>query len=312
MAIFLGCLEYTLEEGPRWEWLDDEAVRATAWISALAGIAFVWRALTYRNPVVDLRALKSRNFALGCLFSFVTGIGIFSTIYLTPLFLGRVRGYSALDIGLAVFSTGIFQVAGIPLYAAVGKRFDLRWILMFGLACFGAGMWSFTFITHDWGWQELLLPQAFRGFSQLFAVAQVVTLTLGSLSPERLKLGSGLFNLMRNLGGAIGIAASGTLLNSRVNFHFLRLAEHLNSANASMVGALQRIEAHDAAVHGGVINGHAAALKTLWALTLREAQTQTFADIFLVIALCFVAATLLVPTMRKVQSQVAAVSAESH
>src|SRR5262249_61660119 len=113
--VFLGCLEYTLEEGPRWEWLDDEAVRATAWISALAGIAFVWRALTYRNPVVDLRALKSRNFALGCLFSFVTGIGIFSTIYLTPLFLSRVRGFSALDIGLAVFSTGIFQVAGIQI-----------------------------------------------------------------------------------------------------------------------------------------------------------------------------------------------------
>jgi len=312
MAIFLGCLEYVLEEGPRWEWLDDEGIRVAAVISALAGIGFVWRALTHRSPVVDLRAFKDRNFALGCLFSFVTGIGIFSTIYLTPLFLSRVRGFSALDIGLAVFSTGVFQVAGIPLYSVVGKRFDLRWLLMFGLACFGVGMWSFTFITHDWGWRELLLPQAFRGFSQLFAVAPVVTLTLGSLSPERLKLGSGLFNLMRNLGGAIGIAASGTLLNGRVNFHFLRLAEHLNSANASMVGMLQRIEAHDAAVAGGVINGHTAALKTLWALTLREAQTQTFADIFLVIALCFVAATLLVPAMRKVQSQVAAVSAESH
>ena len=312
LAAFLGCLEYVLEEGPRWEWLDDEGIRLAALISALAGIGFIWRALTYRSPVVDLRAFKDRNFALGCLFSFITGIGIFSTIYLTPLFLSRVRGFSALDIGLAVFSTGVFQVAGIPLYTMVGKRFDLRWILMFGLACFGAGMWSFTFITHDWGWRELLVPQAFRRFSQLFAVAPVVTLTLGSLTPERLKLASGLFNVMRNLGGAIGIAASGTLLNSRVNLHFLRLAEHLNSANASMVGLLQRIEAHHGAVDGGALNGHAAALKTLWNLTMREAQTQTFADIFGVIALCFVAAMVLVPAMRKVQSQVAAVSAESH
>ena len=117
---------------------------------------------------------------------------------------------------------------------------------------------------------------------------------------------------MRNLGGAIGIAASGTLLNSRVNLHFLRLAEHLNSANASMVGLLQRIEAHNSVVDGGALNGHAAALKTLWAVTMREAQTQTFADIFAVIALCFVAAMLLVPAMRKVQSQVPVVSAESH
>src|SRR6202048_3161603 len=88
MAAFLGCLEYTLEEGPRWDWFGDPTIRATAWIAILSGIAFVWRSLTYANPVVDLRALKSRNFALGCFFSFVTGIGIFATIYLTPVFLG--------------------------------------------------------------------------------------------------------------------------------------------------------------------------------------------------------------------------------
>ncbi len=111
MAVFLGCLEYTLEEGPRWNWFSDSTILATAWISGLAGLAFVSRSLMVANPVVDLRALKERNFALGCFFSFVTGIGLFATIYLTPLFLGRVRGYSALDIGLAIFSTGLFQLA---------------------------------------------------------------------------------------------------------------------------------------------------------------------------------------------------------
>jgi DHA2 family multidrug resistance protein len=313
MAVFLGCLEYTLEEGPRWEWLDDEAVRATAWISALAGIAFVWRALTYRNPVVDLRALKSRNFALGCLFSFVTGIGIFSTIYLTPLFLGRVRGYSALDIGLAVFSTGVFQVMSIPLYTFCARHIDLRWLMMFGLACFALGMWLFTPITHDWGWRELLLPQAFRGFAQLFAVAPAVTLTLGSLAPDRLKLASGLFNLMRNLGGAIGIAACGTLLNGRSNLHFQRLAEHLNASNASMVGLLQRVEAGNAALRAGdAILGHSAALRQLWSLAWREAQTQTYADVFLVIAVCFVVATMLVPAMHKVKAEAAPSTGETH
>jgi MFS transporter, DHA2 family, multidrug resistance protein len=91
MAIFLGCLEYTLEEGPRWDWLGDGTIRATAWISGIAGVVFIWRSLTHAQPVVDLRALKSRNFSLGCFFSFVTGIGIFATIFLTPLFLDRVR-----------------------------------------------------------------------------------------------------------------------------------------------------------------------------------------------------------------------------
>jgi DHA2 family multidrug resistance protein len=301
MAMFLGCLEYTLEEGPRWDWFGDDTIRATAWISGIAGIAFIWRSLTYPQPVVDLRALKSRNFSLGCFFSFVTGIGIFATIYLTPLFLARVRGFSALQIGIAVFSTGVFQVLSIPLYTLCTRFIDLRWLLMTGLACFALGMWNFAPITHDWGWQELLLPQAFRGFAQLFAVAPTVTLTLGGLPPDRLKLASGLFNLMRNLGGAIGIAVCGTILNDRANLHFLRLAEHLNATNAAMLKFVQSISAADAATWAGdAVHGHAAALKRLWSLTWREAQTQTYADAFLAIGACFVIATLMVPLMRKV------------
>jgi DHA2 family multidrug resistance protein len=301
MALFLGCLEYTLEEGPRWDWFGDETIRATAWVSLLAGLAFVWRSLTFENPVVDLRALGSRNFSLGCFFSFVTGIGIFATVYLTPLFLARVRGFSAYQIGVAVFATGVFQVCAIPLYTILARRVDLRWLLMAGLACFALGIWNFTPITHDWGWRELLLPQALRGFAQQFAVAPVVTLTLGGLAPERLKLASGLFNLMRNLGGAIGIAACGTILNDRANLHFLRLAEHLNSANAAMTDLVQRVTAASTAAFGGdAVQGQAAALRRLWSLAWREAQTQTFADAFLVIAVCFAIAMAMVPLMRGV------------
>ncbi len=295
MAIFLGCLEYTLEEGPRWDWFGDDTIRTTAWISGLAGIGFVWRSLTYSQPVVDLRALKSRNFSLGCFFSFVTGIGIFATIYLTPLFLGRVRGFSALQIGLAVFSTGIFQVCAIPVYVFCARRIDLRWLMMFGLACFTASMWSFTPITHDWGGGELLFPQA-----------------LGGLAPDRLKLASGLFNLMRNLGGAIGIAGCGTILNDRANLHFLRMAEHLNTANPAVVEMLQRATIAGAVIHGAdAQQSHAAALRLLWSLTWREAQTQTFADAFLAIMVCIGVATVMVPLMRKVASPKAPV-ADAH
>jgi DHA2 family multidrug resistance protein len=130
MALFLGCLEYVLEDGQRWDWLEDPDIRLAAIVSAVSGLAFVWRSLTYAHPVVDLRALKNRNFALGCFFSFTTGIGIFATIYLTPVFLGRVRGFSALEIGEAVFSTGIFQVCAIPFYTLLARKVDLRWLMM--------------------------------------------------------------------------------------------------------------------------------------------------------------------------------------
>jgi DHA2 family multidrug resistance protein len=312
MAICLGCLEYTLEEGPRWDWFGDDTILKTAWIAAISGTAFVWRSLTYAQPVVDLRALKSRNFSLGCFFSFVTGIGIFATIYLTPLFLGRVRGFSALQIGYAVFSTGLFQVCAIPIYTFCARRIDLRWLMMFGLACFALSMWNFTPITHDWGWRELLLPQALRGFAQQFAVAPTVTLTLGGLAPERLKLASGLFNLMRTLGGAIGIAGTGTILNDRANLHFLRLAEHLNTANPAVTDLLRRTAATATAGGGDPQHGHAAALKLLWALTWREAETQTFADAFLAIMACFVIATAMVPLMRKVAPPKGPPPADAH
>jgi MFS transporter, DHA2 family, multidrug resistance protein len=132
-------------------------------------------------------------------------------------------------------------------------------------------------------------------------VAPTVTLTLGGRAPERLKLASGLFNLMRTLGGAIGIAGCGTILNDRTNLHFLRLAEHLTTANQAVVELLQRVG--ESAVAKGAANsahGQTIALQRLWSLTWREAQTQTYSDTFLVIMACFIVATAMVPLMRKV------------
>ena len=156
MAAGLGTLEYVLEEGTRWNWFDDATIRLCAWVSALALAGFAVRSLTHRNPVVDLRALGDRNFGLGCLLSFTTGVGIFTTIYLTPLFLGYVRGYSAWQTGAAVFSTGAASLLGTPVYIMLARRLDIRWLMMFGLACFGASMWSFSFVTSEWGAAELL------------------------------------------------------------------------------------------------------------------------------------------------------------
>jgi len=301
MAVCLGCLEYTLEEGERWDWFSDNTIRTTAWIAVLAGVGFVWRSLSHREPVVDFTALKIRNFGIGSLLSFVSGIVIFATIYLTPLFLGRVRGFSALQIGLAVFSTGLFQISAIPIYTVLARRVDLRWLMVFGFLCFILSMWTFAPITHEWGWRELLLPQALRGFGQQFALAPVIILSLGSLPPPRLKLASGLFNLMRNLGGAIGIALCGTMLNDRSNVHFLHLAEHLNNSNSGAQALLSNVAAADAARwNGDTAHGTAAALQQLWTLTFREAQTQAFADAFLAIMVCLIAAIVLIPLMKKV------------
>ena len=311
MAIGLGNLEYVLEEGARWNWFDDATIKTCALIADIAGLLFVIRSLTFARPVVDLRALGNRNFALGCLLSFITGVGIFSTIYLTPLFLGYVRGFSAWQTGIAIFSTGAASLAGVPVYIMLARKFDTRWLMVFGLASFGLAMWSYSFITHDWGATQLLLPQIFRGFPQVFAVAPSVNLGLGSLPPERLKYASGLFNMMRNLGGAVGIAVCGAILNDRTNFHFLAIASNLTPANGATARLMGGMAQRYGAIPGTLEAGHAAALKQLWQLAYREASTMAYADAFRAIMIAFVVATILAPLLRNVAA-VKAPTADSH
>ncbi len=308
MAVGLGTLEYVLEEGTRWNWFSDATIRACAWIAGVSLGLFVVRSLTFRNPVVDLRALSNRNFSLGCLLSFITGIGIFTTIYLTPLFLGYVRGFSAWQTGMAVFSTGVASLLGVPVYIVLARKFDLRWLMMFGLACFGLAMWSYSFITHDWGADQFLLPQVLRGFPQVFAVAPAVNLGLGSLSPERLKYASGLFNMMRNLGGAVGIAVSAAVINDQTNFHFTMIASNLTPANGAMDRLLQGVTQRYGALPGSMAGGHDGALRQLWDLAYREASTLAYADAFRTIMVAFLIATLLVPLLRKAAAPAAAPS----
>ena len=133
-------------------------------------------------------------------------------------------------------------------------------------------------------------------------MAPAVTLGLGSLPPERLKYASGLFNMMRNLGGAVGIAVSAAIINDRTNLHFQRIATHLTPANGAMQRFVDSLTARYGAMPGSPGAGHDAALKQLWDLAYREASTLAFADAFRAIMLAFVVATLLVPLMRKVSA----------
>ncbi len=300
MALALGTLEYVLEEGARWNWFSDQTIRTCTAISVISGTLFVIRSLTYEQPVVDLRALGNRNFLIGCILSFVTGIGIFSTIYLTPLFLGYVRGFSAWQTGLAVFPAGVAAVMGVPVYVTLGRRMDLRWLMMLGLASFALAMWCYSFITHDWGGDQLLVPQILRGFPQVFAVAPSVTLGLGSLPPARLKYASGLFNMMRNLGGAVGIAICGAVLNDRTNLHFLNIASTLTPANPAMDHMLARLGARLADTLGSASQGHLAALEQLRDIAYREASTMAYADAFRTIMMAFLVTAPLAILMRKV------------
>ena len=122
MALFLGCLEYALEEGPRWDWLADETILAAVVVSSVASVLFFWRVLTYHQPIVDLRTFTNRNFALGSFYTFVVGTGLYGATYLIPLYLAQVRGYSSLQIGETVVVTGLAQMAVSPFTTHIAPQ----------------------------------------------------------------------------------------------------------------------------------------------------------------------------------------------
>jgi DHA2 family multidrug resistance protein len=296
MAMFLGCLEYVLEEGTRLDWLGDDSIRLCVAVSIVSSLLFVWRTLTAKEPIVDLRAFADRNFLLGCIFSFVIGIGLYGSVYLIPLFLSRVRDYKPMQIGVIMFVAGVFQFMSAPVAGRLSRIFDPRLVLCFGLAMFGGGVYLQHFLTAEWGYWEFFIPQAVRGFALMFLFMPVNMAALGTLPPARLKNASGLYNLMRNLGGAIGLAGINFLLNDRLNLHWSRLIDRMTAANPNVTGYLDRTSQALSERMG--MAADQGALKQLAGLVSREAQVLSFADVSLIMAAIFLVAILLVPLLR--------------
>ncbi|MBC7737308.1 MAG: DHA2 family efflux MFS transporter permease subunit, partial [Candidatus Saccharibacteria bacterium] len=231
MIAFLGSFQYVLEEGPGNDWLNDPAVFGFSVVLVVGALAFFWRAFTVEEPVVDLRAFKDVNFAFGSLFSFVMGSGLYGLTYLYPLYLGQIRGFDSLMIGKTMFVSGLAMFFTAPFAGFLSSKVDTRIMIMVGFLGFAYSSLMLTNITADWDFTELLAPQILRGMSLMLCMVTINNLALGTLPPERMKNASGLFNLTRNLGGAVGLALINTVLMQRGKLHYARLADDVSWTN---------------------------------------------------------------------------------
>jgi MFS transporter, DHA2 family, multidrug resistance protein len=308
MAGFLGALEYVLEDGPRYDWLQDDAVFYAAIVSALSAIAFFYRAFTAQVPIVDLRAYGNRNFAIGSLFSFVLGIGLYGLTYLYPVYLAQVRGYNSLMIGETMFVSGLAMFATAPVVGRLVTKIDPRFVLMVGFLLFALGTFEMQYVTKDWDFWELLWPQIFRGVGLMFAMIPVTNTALGTLPLERVKNASGLFNLSRNLGGAIGLAAINTIVNDRMDLHLARLHDAVNWSRGPATEMLANLTAR---FHDFGSNAQAMALKEMSLMARLQASVMSFADIFLLMTILFVALAALGIVMKR-PAVPAGAAAEAH
>lgn len=296
LAAFLGGMEYVLEEGPGNDWLQDESVAILAAVMVVGGVVFFWRALTRDEPIVDLSAFGNINFTLGSTFSFVMGIGLYGLTYLYPLYLSMIRGYDSLMIGETVFVSGLAMFLTAPIAGMLSAKIDLRVMMLIGFLGFALSTWMLTGMTAEWDFNELLIPQILRGMSLMISMVPINNMALGTLSPDKIKGASGLFNLTRNLGGAVGLAVINTILSDRREFHYARLSESVTWSNPEAVTQLKMMAAN---LTSRGLDGETAALSQMSGRLQGQAAVMSFIDIFVLLAFAFASLSIAAMMMKK-------------
>jgi len=237
MAIALACLELGLKQAPQDGWLSPPCSLLFS-LSAAATTMFAVRTLKAAHPVVDLSTLRTRSFAIGCALSFCLGVGLFGSVYLMPVFLAYVRRHDAFEIGTIMLVTGVAQLVTAPIAGSLESRFDPRWLSALGFALFALGLGSSALQTRLADFDEMFWPQILRGVAIMFCLLPPTRLALGALAEAAVPDASGLFNLMRNLGGAIGIALIDTILYGRTGGHAEALRDRLIAGDVTAAQAI--------------------------------------------------------------------------
>jgi DHA2 family multidrug resistance protein len=238
LAVFLAGLQIVLSEAPTRGWSNPAMLLLSA-LCLGSGAVTIRRCLAHPVPLVHLSAFRQRDFVVGCVFCFTLGTGLYGATLLLPVFLGIVRHHDPFEIGLIMIVTGAAQLAAAPVATVLERRCDLRLLTACGYALLGAGLIGNGFMEPADDFWALAWQQLARGAAFMFCLLPTTSLALGSFPPSDLANASGLFNLTRNLGGAIGLAVSDTLIQQRAPVHAEALVARLQAgdrAAAQFVG----------------------------------------------------------------------------
>ncbi|MGO4409231.1 MULTISPECIES: DHA2 family efflux MFS transporter permease subunit [unclassified Brevundimonas] len=308
MAAFLMSLQFVLEEGAKNDWLADDPILLLSVVAAVCGPAFVWRSLTYRNPIVELRAFSNRNFLVGVVMTFIVGAALFGGTFLMPLFLGRVRGYSAAEVGTTMVVSGLAMFATGPFAGRLVRKVDPRILMFAGFILCAWGMWDARAVTGEWGFWEFAGVQAMRGVGVMIAMIASQQVTMSTLPPHMVKNASGLVNLSRNVGGAFGLAILNTSLTQNTALHMVELTSAIDQSNVAvrtmMAGLAERF--------AGSIDPHASAMKAIYGMLQKQATTLAFGDAFALLGVACACAAFVTLLSRPVKAPPSPEPSEIH
>lgn len=294
LATGLGFLEIALDEGQRNDWFSSNLIITASVIAAVALVSVVLWELRQKDPVVDFRLLKERNFAVSTLNMFALGFVLYGSTTAMPLFLQTLMGYTAMQSGMALSPGGLVIMFMMPIVGALLSKFQPRWLIIFGLLVSSFGLFLMTNFDLQIAFRNAVIARMIQSLGLAFLFVPINTIAFNLIAKERTSYATGLINLARNVGGSTGIAIITTMLARRSQFHQQVLVSHLTPYDATYQSALQGMVSK--LVQQGVnsVQAVAQAQGMLYGMVQRQAAMLAFVDIFWVLGITFLA---LIPLM---------------
>jgi DHA2 family multidrug resistance protein len=289
-----------LEDGNRKDWFGDPEIVKLAWIAAIFIPAFIFIELRQKEPLVDLRLFARRNFALGSIINVVLGIGLYGVVFILPLYLGQMHGYSATQIGMVIIWLGLPQLVVIPLIPKLMKYVDARIIIGFGILLFGGSSFLDIHLDSNFAGPQFIIPLIIRALGQPLIMTPLSAVTTSGMAKGRESgAASALFNMMRNIGGSIGIAGLSTLLSVRERFHSERLGESITVFSSALQQRIQSSAAYFMAQDSDAYSANMRSIVAIGGVVRRQAFFLAYSDSFLVLGCVLLASGVALLFMKK-------------
>jgi MFS transporter, DHA2 family, multidrug resistance protein len=300
MAIGLSALQTVLEEGNKDDWFGSPFIVKLSVIAAIALSAFVAIELTAKKPLLNLGLLVRRNFGFGLLANFLLGIALYGSVFILPVYLSRIQGYNAEQIGMVLAWTGLPQLLLIPLVPRLMRRFDPRLIICIGFALFAASNFMNIYMTNDYATDQLFWPNIVRAFGQALVMAPLSAVATSGIEAENAGSASGLFNMTRNLGGAVGIALLQTLLTKREQYHSNVLMQSVSLLEQATRVRIEKLTQYF--VNHGIVDHAEAAHRAVVAIgkiVQKQAFILAFSDTFYLLGAALIVALIAALFLKK-------------
>lgn len=280
LAVGLGSLQIVLDKGQRDDWFSSNFIVTLSVVAIVCIVLLIFRELSQERPILDLRVFKDRSFATGSAIMFVTFFSFLGSLVLLPLYLQTVMGYTAFLAGLVLGPGGAITLLMLPLAGRLSERIDARLLLVFGLTVTAYSIYYMSGFTGQIDFRTAVISRVLQGVGMPFIFVMVAYLTMAYIPKEQMNNASGIFNLLRNLGGSFGVAFISTVLERRSQFHQYRLVEHLTPYDTGYSQSLDSIGAYLNLKMGALPAQANAAAAAIYQELHRQATILAFRDAF--------------------------------